>query len=1154
MSEITQVENYYKDLLTNNNVQFLVELVEDESQYITLRNLLPDYLQRRASQQPGFTWRNVAINMPYSTAMYLVMHGLYGSIENGFWQGLGIKGTHQRDVSEEFIKILKKHGLPTFQSVVINDNALRHITPILLHAGIPRACMNDYFQYFLMRYVRRVRRHIGLDEYCDNWLAQSWPMVAEPVKRFMKYGGSFARDWIERTAEMASILFEYDRTNRHTTDYPAHLASQFRVAEWVSTQFWELLLDRRTRSVRAQSDEDIAEYSRPQVYLTADSEILIELPRQVVRPDSSQSLIWRISTSNTAYDIMPIVRPAGRHVHVDARYMPLDDIQDLFGLTIALQYGDSVLAQWSFAREVYVFRQYNTMNRLMFHDAQVAKIQLPNQPVWLLTAKNYNIHADNALIPATQASQQAWLYELNTPSIQTLTIDGTPLQIKEDDAQLHARLIGGQQLAFVQEEGMAPVYAVPPCVLLPWSRNMDKEAQRDDWYVTITHQPSGNRIVMRQKVAQLSGVMLSPAGIELDLAAIIPQSSLGQYQITLRSQLGRLFMPPLQLVYVPELRLVSQMPVILPDAVTHSESDQWVRPEIHLARVPAEWAIEGASWDASAQKWRCPVETDNHRVTLTFVHTQDNQQRCDIQLTIPRLYIAYLNKNDRLVDENCTRSEDMAWYENVQPCIELQLSPESLATNRTFMLSVEVERESVQENPIRLIAQTDSKRLWFRFDTRQIIDSIRRAPSNVNVRLVIHRADGSAIKYDLLTLQKPVNTTDMQVEIKPVLDRWRVATQWSSPQSHASWKYVIWSITKPWQEPVISDVVHGQTFLKPIIEPGKLFPGYTYAVGFMSVGGDKHRIPDRPPQAPGIQTFEFHGTLTSSQIQSAIDQIVNQMYGSKAIMRDEQTFERVRIHELTKLLLFLYGVCVYMADKPAEFAAILSDHVLPKIINVKPLELLTAVLRVRARVNRDGNTDYALFERMIYDMNVDLADLLIKIDVSRSLWDTQIAEYLKRSLEHADHAFLRRVDVSYQISYQEPFFASIVHPAQVVNMLPVLATAPFALASAYENVLMVAGTYSGDVYGWKQSRVTQFRHELMPTLLLWLANEYYAKHRVPDNRLWDNPAIMPMLYKYLDEYTVEMGDLRDYLLNKYEQGLLYTPTTPVRNTRTRRSN
>jgi hypothetical protein len=295
--------------------------------------------------------------------------------------------------------------------------------------------------------------------------------------------------------------------------------------------------------------------------------------------------------------------------------------------------------------------------------------------------------------------------------------------------------------------------------------------------------------------------------------------------------------------------------------------------------------------------------------------------------------------------------------------------------------------------------------------------------------------------------------------------------------------------------------------------------------------------------------------LTPQHIQSAIEQFFQQMYGgSRAITRDELTFERVRIDELTKLLLFLYGVCVYLADKPADFGVILRDHVLPKIVNVKPLELLIATLRVRDRVKRTDNPDYGFFERMMHALNSDISDLLIKVDISRTLWDGQIAAYLNRPLESADYALLRRFDVSYQIAYQEPFFGSIVHNAQLVQMPPILASAPFAMDITYENVLMVAGTYEGDAYEWKRARITEFRKSLMPTFLLWLANEYYAKHGDTDNRLWNDSQVIPALYRYLDAYTVEMGDVRDYLLTAYEKGLLYTPTAPVRQSRARRSN
>ncbi|MFN9112173.1 MAG: hypothetical protein ACK5XN_19065, partial [Bacteroidota bacterium] len=337
--------------------------------------------------------------------------------------------------------------------------------------------------------------------------------------------------------------------------------------------------------------------------------------------------------------------------------------------------------------------------RLMVHDANLAQIQLPNQPVWLLTARQHDMRADQTSIRGVQCSHAAWLYQLDVPSINSLMVDGIPIQIKEDDAQLHARLVGGQQMPFVQEEGMVPVYAAPPRILLPWSRNMSKNEQLRDWSLTLTHRTSGQTIITRKDVSLLSGVIQSDAGIEIDLAANGVDTLPGQYQITVRSKSGRVFMPQLSMVYVPNLRLISQTPVILPEAVTPTHQDRQMAPEIQLAAVPDGWAIEGATWDAGGQKWRCPVGTDHHRVTLTFVHAQDTQQRFAVQLTIPRLEIIYRHQRDQIVAQNTSLSHDMSWYEHVQPRIELQLAPESLSTIRTFTLSVEVERESTQEPP-----------------------------------------------------------------------------------------------------------------------------------------------------------------------------------------------------------------------------------------------------------------------------------------------------------------------------------------------------------------------------------------------------------------------------------------------------------------------
>jgi hypothetical protein len=1150
MTTIAQFDTAIKKQLREGNFQLFAELVEDESQYRLLHDLLTDYLQRMVRQQRSFTWKDVSTHMAYATSLYLVLHGVYGYTENGFWQTINIPGPHQKDVSNKFKEILQQFGMPTFQSVVLHDNALTNITPILLHAGIPRACIDDYFRYFLMRYMRRDRRYTDLNDYVDNWLVMNYPMVDEPVKRFIKYGGSFARDWIARTVEMASILSDYDRANPQLSEYPTQLSSQMRVPDWVAQRFWKMLVDNRVKSVRTQSDADLLEYSRPQVYWTVNDEISIELPRQTMQLSHNHVVVWRVIVGTQVQEITPIWRLSGRYLHVEMRHVPLLHVQDIFSLRIELHYGDVCVAQWSFVRKAYVFRQFNYTNRLILHESDIAQIEFPNQPVLLLTAQQHQIEADGQDIHSNQVDAQAWLYQINIPAAQSITIDGTSIRIKEDETHLYARLVAGQQVPFVQDESMSPVYVALPKIHVPWSRNMSHHNQLEDWLLTITHQPSDRRIYWRHALVTLrESIQHHDDGIMIDCISLLSNAIPGKYHISLRSRSGRLFMPLLSFVYVPGLKLTYQTPVILPVAI------KYALPEVQLASVPDGWRIEGATWDVVSQKWDCPLTLVDVRSKLTFVNAQDDEQQFVIDLMIPQLDITFRHQHDYIVIKNRNLSHDMAWYEDFQPRIELQLAPESLAYTRDFTIAVVAEVESTDEPPIFLKAHTDAKKLWLSFDTRQLIDTIRRAPSNVNFRLLIQHDNGRNTIVDLLSLQKPIDVTNMAIQVSPVIERWRISTQWSTPQSQATWKFVLWSITQPWQEPMIIDVAQNEVRVSSIIDAGKLFQNYEYAIGFMSVGGEMHRIPAQPPDAPGIHRFRFDGELNSQHIHSAVTKFFHQINGiTTSIMRDEKTFERVRIEELTKLLLFLYGLRLYLINDASKFDVLMQHDVLPKMVNLKPLELMVATLRVRTRVLRRDNPNYDLFERMIYDINQQLGELLIKYEVNRSLWDVHIAAFLARELVSDDYDMLYRFDVAYEKSYQRPFFASIAYQPHFLNMPPSLCTTAFDFAVAYENVLMITGKYDGDMNMWKQNCVARHRDMLMSTLLLWLANEYYLKHQVIDNRLWCDADVIPLLHVHLSQYTVEMGDLRDYLLNKYEHGLLYTPTTPVRNTRTRRSN
>ena len=88
---------------------------------------------------------------PASIAAFLVWQGIIGYGEGDYWtsalRAIGLDEPRwQQELGEVFISFLRRMDLP---DLPIKD-ALRFVTPILLHGGIPQKCLDQFFDHVIM--------------------------------------------------------------------------------------------------------------------------------------------------------------------------------------------------------------------------------------------------------------------------------------------------------------------------------------------------------------------------------------------------------------------------------------------------------------------------------------------------------------------------------------------------------------------------------------------------------------------------------------------------------------------------------------------------------------------------------------------------------------------------------------------------------------------------------------------------------------------------------------------------------------------------------------------------------------------------------------------------------------------------------------------
>ena len=122
-----------------------------------------------------------------------------GNLWSAVWSQAGYAGdsTDQSLWGDGFLTALRVLELPQFSM------PQRYVGNILMHAGIPTYCLNDLYVVLDLATRRRGR---DTDEILA-WLSPrlgttSLPQTDKPVERFIRYGGDFAADLIDRCVDL----------------------------------------------------------------------------------------------------------------------------------------------------------------------------------------------------------------------------------------------------------------------------------------------------------------------------------------------------------------------------------------------------------------------------------------------------------------------------------------------------------------------------------------------------------------------------------------------------------------------------------------------------------------------------------------------------------------------------------------------------------------------------------------------------------------------------------------------------------------------------------------------------------------------------------------------------------------------------------------
>ncbi len=447
----------------------------------------------------------------------------------------------QQELGRWFEGYLERSGLPRFRHLV-EEGALRYLTPILAHALIPRALVPRYMELVVWPAVTNPSRHGASGEEIQQRLASRLlvPGMPRSLYRFIVHGGRVARDITDRALELASAAARGERLG---VGLPSWLENE--IVSWVEklsvVERQHAKPESRRRAIRPLLKFDPT-YCR----------VLVELPY----PDESGT-VWEV-----------ILLPGGRK-HVEPWKEPWQrtgpatvTIDEPFSrLSVSLQSSREKAIEWTFPG-------LTPDQPAMFFDSRSCQVVGTNSVIpgvgwYILAPKTAEFLADQQAIQPSEdlgPPLGAWpdiaaSYVEVPKGTQVLTVQvgPRPIQYRLEDAPAAAKLETPElspHLAPAGHDVLATEAQLPTIILPPLSASPGL-ADKDRWQIRA-RADDGTDSGWRSP-DELQPSVEADGSVRLRLEPLIPGVDVGTWDITVRGPIGRGLSVRLSLL--PEMNL-----------------------------------------------------------------------------------------------------------------------------------------------------------------------------------------------------------------------------------------------------------------------------------------------------------------------------------------------------------------------------------------------------------------------------------------------------------------------------------------------------------------------------------------------------------------------------------------------------------------------
>ncbi len=414
-----------------------------------------------------------------------------------------------------FLDNLRALGLPDFSES--EDAGTKYVGRMLMHAGMPTYCLPDY--YLLVAERRHITANLSPEAFVA-WAVSRAEQdrlsdVDKPVVRFLRYGGDYAIDLVDRTFELLDQIV----AGRDGSDVPLPPRFATTASDLMARGALGRAVQRRGRSADVDG-------LAVQPYLAIDPfgrGPLIRLPPVSEAPDGVA--IWQVIVDGRRETVQSRALWPGSTEPVPGTDLPI--LRPSRSAAVGLLGHDELQSAVSIVDETDPLLAFDEDGKSVS-----GVLPLPSAAVWMLYPNlaqatdliAYEGEPRRIAAGVLPAGWSGWSLEL-----VDLT-EVTSLRLR-DSTRLHtvrgvqaARIASGEPIPGLRSSYGSPVFVALPVVELPSSRG-----ELASWDVTITD--GASQILARMSTAATG----SFEGLWDD----VPRPLLGSYTIRVRGPWGR---------------------------------------------------------------------------------------------------------------------------------------------------------------------------------------------------------------------------------------------------------------------------------------------------------------------------------------------------------------------------------------------------------------------------------------------------------------------------------------------------------------------------------------------------------------------------------------------------------------------------------------